>query len=166
MHGQKLCVSARYQQQKIGKADLVDEPRAEGMAFQMVHRVIGNAARRGDGLGGHCADNDPADQARPAGRGDPVEITHGHTGLLHRPPDHTVNGIKMGARGNFGHHTAMRGMHLHLRGDLAGKDGAVAFHECRCCLVAAALDSEHEECVVHGLPVLVPLDVPFRPARS
>ena len=46
------------------------------------------------------------------------------------------------------------------------KDGAVAFHERRCCLVAAALDSEHEECVVHGLPVLVPLDVPFRPGRS
>ena len=56
--------------------------------------------------------------------------------------------------------------HLHLRGDLAGKDGAVAFHERRCCLVAATLDSEHEEGVVHGLPVLVPLDVPFRPGRS
>ena len=159
-------MSARYQQKKIGKAHLVDEPWAEGVTLQMVHRVIGYPTCRGDGLGGHCADDDPADQAGPASGCDPVEITHGDAGRLHRAPDHNVDGIEVGPCGDLGHHAAMRGMHLHLRGDFAGKDSAVAVHDRRRCLVAAALDSKHEKGVVHRLPMVLPLNMLFRSARS
>jgi hypothetical protein len=63
---QQLAMPARDQQQQVGKIDPVAQPRRQGMAFEVVDRDEFLAARERDRLAGGGADQEAADQPRPA----------------------------------------------------------------------------------------------------
>src|SRR3546814_20777623 len=83
-------MTARDQQQQIGKRHLVAEPRGERVALEMVHREERPVPGERDGLGGHHADEDAADEAGPGGGGDPIQLRKSEAGLLHRLRDPPV----------------------------------------------------------------------------
>ena len=151
MYSQKLGMATRHQKKEIRKGHRRNQTRTQRMAFKMVYRVIGNAARGGDGLGGDGSDNHPADQPRSTGGGNAVDIRHGDTGMVQRCGYDGIDSVEMRPCGDFRHHPAMCGMNFHLRGYFAGKNAAIGTHQRRGCFITAAFDSKHEKRVVHGL---------------
>ena len=67
----------------------------------MVDGDEGQVAHGGDGLGRHDADDHAADQARPAGRGDAVQLIEGQAGIGHGAGDQPVEMFQMGTRRDF-----------------------------------------------------------------
>ena len=67
-------MAARDQQQQIGKGHLFGQPHRQRMAFEMVDGEEGLVVGEGQRLGRHHAHHHAADQARPAGGGDAVEL--------------------------------------------------------------------------------------------
>ena len=139
----------------MGKGHRRDQTRAERVPFQMVDSVIGKGARGGDGLGRDRADHHAANQPRPAGGGHRVDLVNADICSAKCRRDHLVNSVKMRAGGDFRHHTAMRRVNLHLRGNLAGQNGAVAAHHGGSGFITAAFDAKDQEGVVHRLPPVV-----------
>ena len=76
---EQLRVSARDEQQQIRKAQAMGEARVSACAFEMVHGDEGQPARKGDGLAGGDADDQPADQPRPRRGGDAVDLVEAET---------------------------------------------------------------------------------------
>ena len=74
------------------------------MGLQMIDRDEGQASRGGQRLCRHHADQHAADQARPGGRRDGVQIVPADARLLHRPGDHRIDLIQVGAGRHLGHH--------------------------------------------------------------
>ena len=72
------------------------------------------AGRGGQRLGGHQADDQPADQAGPGRGGDGVDIGQRDAGIGKRCLDDAVQRLDMGARGDLGHDAAKGGMLLDL----------------------------------------------------
>ncbi len=94
-------------QQQIGEGDVVGESRAQGMAFEMVDRVERLVVHGRDRLGHGDTDDNAADQARPGGRGDAVEIGEADPGLAHGGFDQRAEMLQMRAGGDFGHHATV-----------------------------------------------------------
>ena len=98
-------MAAGHQQQKIGEAKSfrrrIGQPGGQRVAFQVVDGDEGQVAHGGDGLGGHDADDHAADQARPAGRGDAVQLVEGQAGIGHGAGDQAVEMFQMGTRRDF-----------------------------------------------------------------
>ena len=65
-------------------------------------------------------DDDPTDQSRTAGSGDPVDDVIATVGLRHSPADNAVQRLYVGARRDFRHHAAEGGVLAHLREDHIG----------------------------------------------
>ena len=115
-------MAARDQQQQIGKVDLLGEPHRQRMAFEMIDGEERLVVREGQRLGGHHAHHHAADQARPAGRGDAVEIGETEACLGQRILDQPVDALEMGARGDLRHHAAEAAMLGQLAVDDIGQD--------------------------------------------
>ena len=84
----------------------------------------GLSAREGQPLGRHHAHHDAADQARPAGGGDGVEIVEAELGLGQRVLDQAVDALEMGARGDLRHDAAEAAVLGLLAVDDVGEDAA------------------------------------------
>ena len=74
LDGEQLAVAARDEEQEIGKRQLGREARGKRVALEMVDGEEGLAGDGGDRLCRGDTDDDAADEARPAGRGDAVEL--------------------------------------------------------------------------------------------
>ena len=74
------------------------------MGFQMIDRDEGQAARGGQGLARHHADQDAADQARPGRGGDGVDAVPAAAGLVERRLHDTADLIQVRAGRDLGHH--------------------------------------------------------------
>jgi hypothetical protein len=94
------------------------------MAFEMIDGEEGLVVGEGQRLGRHHPHHHAADQARPAGRGDAVELGEieagGGQGILDQP----VEALEMGARGDLRHHAAEAAMLGQLAVDHVGQDPA------------------------------------------
>ena len=99
-------MAARHQQQQVGKVQVVGKPGAQRMAFQVVDGEEGQGVDGGDRLRHHHADDHPADQPRPGGGGDAVEVRETEAGLRHGVRDQPVQVLEVGARRDLGHHAA------------------------------------------------------------
>jgi hypothetical protein len=137
-------VPARDEEEEIGKGDVVGQPRRQRMAFEVVDREEGQAARGGDALRRHHADDHAADQARPRRRRDAVEIAEPESGLLERAPDDAVDRLQMGAGRDLWHDAAVGAVFLQLGIDDVRADGARIVDDRRRGLVAARLDAEND----------------------
>ena len=85
-----------------------------------------HVVREGQRLGRHHAHHHAADQARPAGRGDAVEVVEVEPGLGQRVLDQPVDALEMGARGDLRHHAAEAAVLGQLAVDDVGEDAADA----------------------------------------
>ena len=83
-HRDELRMAAGGEQQQIGEADAVGEPRGERMGLEMVHRHQGLAGDERDGLGGGEPHQHAADQAGAGRHRDAVEILDGAVRVLQR----------------------------------------------------------------------------------
>ena len=147
-NGEDLAMPARDQQQQIGKAEgFIRQPRRERVAFEVIDRQQRLACRHRQRLGAHQSDNHPADQPRPCGGGNRVDIGKAKARLAHHPFDHRRQALGMGARGDFGHHPAIGRMFGFLAGDRLGNDRPVAAHQRHGGLVATRFDTEYDCCI-------------------
>ena len=146
---EKLRVTARDEQQEIGKSQAMGEARCERVRFEMVHGDEGQPARKRDRLARGNADDQPADQPRPSGCGDAVDAVEAETGFGQRLGDQDIEQLDMGARRDLRHDAAERGVQRKLRAHHIGEDDALAAcltpHQGGGGLVAARLDAEHDE---------------------
>ena len=71
---QELAMPARDQQHQIGIVDAVGQARRQRVPRQMVHADQRQPGSGGDALGAHHTRHHPADQPRPRGDGDPVQV--------------------------------------------------------------------------------------------
>jgi hypothetical protein len=102
----------------------------------------GQAAREGDGLARHRADQQSADQARADRGRDGVDPVQADPGRVERVADHRVAMVEMGARGDLGDDAAMDRVKVALGQHDAGQDAAIAAHDGGGGFVAAGLDPE------------------------
>ena len=125
------------------------EARCERVRFEMVHGDEGQPARKGDGLAGGDADDQPADQPRPRRGGDAVDLVEAETSFGQRLGDQNIKELDMGARGDLRHDAAELGVKRKLRAHRVGEDDALAVRlapdQGGGGLVAARLDAEHHE---------------------
>ncbi len=123
-------MTAAGKQQQIGKIEIgIDQARAERMAFEMVDRDQRLAGRERETLAGEQADHHPADQARPGGRGDAIDLGNFNIGFAQHLADQAGKDIDMGARGNFGDNAAERAVRFILADHRLGEDLPVAGHQ-------------------------------------
>ena len=94
------------------------------MAFEMIDGEERLVVREGHRLGRHDAHHHAADQARPAGRGDAVEVGEIEPRLGQRLGDQPVDPLEMGARGDLRHDAAEAAMLGQLAVDDVGEDAA------------------------------------------
>ena len=128
---------AAGQQQQIGKSEVrVGQPRAQRMAFEVVDRDERLARRQGEPLARQQPDHHAADQSRPRGRGDRVDVGNRQIGLGEHLPHEIGQHFDMCARGDFGHHPAERPMPLGLSDDRLREDLPVGRDERRRAVVA------------------------------
>ncbi len=112
------------QQQQIGKVDPVGQAHGQRMALQMVDREKGLAAGRRHGLGGHHADEDPADQAGSRRRRDAVDPVQRQARILQGTLDQPVEVVEMAARRDLRHHAAVGAVLVQLRQHEVGQNPA------------------------------------------
>ena len=74
LDGQELAVAARDEEHEVGKGEIVGQARRQRMAGEVVDAVERQAAPGGESLGEHDAREHAADQPRPGGNRDGVEI--------------------------------------------------------------------------------------------
>ena len=115
-------MSARDQQQQIGKAHILGQPHRQRMAFEMIDGEERLVVGEGQRLGRHDAHHDATDQAGSAGGGDAVEPGEIEAGGRQRLLDQPVDALEMGARGDLRHHAAEAAMLGHLAVDHVGQD--------------------------------------------
>ena len=105
---------AGRKQQQIRKADIVREPRGEGMSLKVIDRDEGLSHRQRQRLGGCQPDNHAADQPRPGGGGDSVDIAQIDPRGLQRPRHQPVDHVDMGPCGDLRDDPAISGMRRDL----------------------------------------------------
>ena len=147
-HLQDLAVPARDQQQQKGIGDLRPQPRRDRVPLQMIDRHQGQAARQGRRLAEAEAHHDPADQARPGRRRDPVQSVIAHVRLGHRAAGDIGDHLHMAAGGDFRHHPAIGRMVVDLAVDHRGQDLGPASGKANhrgCGFVAAGFQTQHRQ---------------------
>ena len=95
-------MAARDQQQQIGKGHVFAETHRQRMAFEVIDRQQRLVVREGQRLGGHDAHHHAADQARPAGGGNAVELVEAQSGLFQRLDKDSIDAFEMGTGGELG----------------------------------------------------------------
>ena len=144
LDGGELAMAAGDQQQQIGEGHLANQAHTQGMPLEMVDRQERQAARRGDGLGGHDADEDAADQPRPGGRRNPVQIAELESRLFEGAGHQGVQMLQVGPGGDLGHHPAEGPVLVELREHQVGMDAPPVVDHGRRGFVARGLDPEHD----------------------
>jgi hypothetical protein len=141
-------MAARNQQQEIGERQSfrgrIGQPGGQRVAFQVVDGDEGQVADRRDGLGGHDADDHPADQARPAGGGDAVQLVESQAGIGHGADNQPVEMFQMGARGDLRDDAAIGAMVGKLRQHDIGQDLPPVRDHRRGGFVATRFDTEND----------------------
>src|SRR5437588_1641313 len=95
------------------------------MALQMIDRDQRNAPRVTQSLRRGDADQKSADESRPRGYGDLVDVVPGRVGVLERAADERKQMLQMFSRRDFRHHAAEGPMALDLRRDQVRPNAAV-----------------------------------------
>ena len=118
------------------------------MPLQMVDRDQRLARGHRQRLGRHQPDHHPADQPRPGGRGNGIDIIQRQPRISQRSGDQGRQPHRMGARGNLRHNPAIGRVLGVLRGDPLGKnpppDTSVIGHQRRRRLVARGFDTQNQ----------------------
>ena len=107
---QELTMSAGHQQHQIGERHLIGQPRGQRVPRQMVYPDQRQAGRRRQPLGAHDARQHPANQPRPGGHRDGVQIGETDPCFGHGLFDGMVDLFGMGTCCDFGDDTAKIGM--------------------------------------------------------
>ncbi len=140
---------ARDEQQQIGKFQIrVGQTRAERMAFEVIDRDQRLARRMRQRLAGDEPDHHPADQPRPRRRRDRIDIGQRNASIGQRRRDQRAQHLDMRARGDFGHHAAIRPVRRLLPRKPVRQDTAIRGDEGGGGFVAARFKAEDEQC--HG----------------
>ncbi len=115
------------------------------MRFEMVDRDIRLPGRPGDPLPGHCADQEPANEARPGRGRDRVDLAEPDTGLVERPPHQPVEMVEMRPCGDLRHDAAVGRVLVELRLHDIGADLPPLADDGHRGLVARGFDTENGE---------------------
>ena len=112
------------------------------MPREVIDPVKGQARRRREPLGKHHTRDNAADQARPMGDGDGVNLAKAQLCGLKRAGDHLIKPLHMGARRDFWHNAAKSRMEPRLTFHDRGCDAAPT-HHCRSGVIATAFDTKN-----------------------
>ena len=104
---QQLRVPTRDKQHQIRRRDAVGEPARQRVGLQMIDGEKRLARRQRQRLAGDGADDQSADQARTARRGDGVDLVQRHARFIQRRRNDLVENFDVGAGGDFRHHAAV-----------------------------------------------------------
>ena len=132
------------------------QARGQRVALQVVDGQERQAACGRDRLTGHDAHEYAADQPRPGGRCDPVELGKIDFRLGQRTRDQAVDMVEMAARGDLRHHATVRPVLVELGEHQIGENAPLARHHRGRGLVAGGLDAED----VHDAGTLPPIRKP------
>ena len=113
------------------------------MAFEMIHRDERKAEGVSETLGTCDADEQRADEARPGGDGDAIDVVERHLRVVESACDERKQMLQMLPRGDLRNHAAERAVPLDLRGDQIDphRAGVVQHGDRR--FVAGSLDSQN-----------------------
>jgi hypothetical protein len=139
------------EERKAGR--LCFEEGGVDVPFQMIHAHEGQAAGIGDRLGHGAPDQETADQSRPLGDREPVELGQAQAGDLERPPHDRPHDLEMPPRRQLGHDTAIRRMDVVLGGHDARQHLATAVEHRGGRLITGGLDAEddHARAITGGM---------------
>jgi hydroxymethylbilane synthase len=153
-HQHELGMAAGNEQHQIGKRESIREAGRQRMALEMIYRQQRLAGGAGKRLGRHQSDDQAADQAGPGGRGDCIDIVERHLGSMERLFHQPIQGLDMGAGGDFRHHAAIGAVFLELGKHHVRKDFAAAIRMAcdngRGGFVAACFNAEDAKKGRHG----------------
>ncbi|MNN40711.1 hypothetical protein D3C81_1547940 [compost metagenome] len=117
--------------------------RRQQMALHMVHADRRHAPGQGQRLGAGGPDQQRADQARPGGIGDRIDIGETATGLGQHLADQRQHAFDVVARGQFGHHAAVGAMQVDLAEQRIGQQTALAVIQRHAGFVAGSFQAQH-----------------------
>ena len=118
------------------------EQHGVDVAFEMVDAEERLAERPRHGFGVAHADEQRADQVRPLGDGDGVEVGVGDVGLFAGFAHHGDDFFQVGARGELRDNAAILGVEVDLRADDVGEDARAVGHHRGGGFVAARFNGE------------------------
>ena len=140
-HFDQLRVPARHEQRqerKVGPRLL--EHAGQKVPLEMVHRDRGDLQRVGQRRRKRTADHQGADQARPGGIGDGVEVPQREPGLAEHVPHHGQQLRDVIPGRQLRHDPAKSGVDRDLARQALGPNTAARLEDGHACLVAAGFD--------------------------
>lgn len=147
MHRNALAMSARNQQQQIGKrrAALHQPWQSCGqrVSFQMVHRDVRQPMRQSDPLRQLAANDQPADETRPGTGRHPAEVAESQARPFHHAPHEARQQRQVRAGSDLGHDAAIWRMLVFLAGNAVREHATFFVHHRRGALITRRLDAQH-----------------------
>ena len=123
------------------------------MPLQVVDGKERFAERQSQGFGADYADHQPADQARPGGGGEGIDIPQSQAGFFQRRFDQVVQMLDMGTRRDLRHYPAVNFMFLELIVNGIGKNALIGCDDANRGIIAAGLNPKHDLFFFCGHPV-------------
>ncbi len=144
VHPREERVAAARDEHQVGRLRRrhLGQPAGEQVAMEVVDGHDGDRARRGERLGGLQAAEQRADEPWPLGDGDLIDGVGLHPGRAQGIRHHRTDRLDVLARGELGHHAAVRIVHA-LRRDRVAQH-ALAVEHGRARVVAGGLDGQGE----------------------
>jgi hypothetical protein len=136
-------MATRCEEQEIGELRPVGEPCRQGMAFEVVDSGKWLVRDQRQGLSGRDPDENAADEARPCGRRDAVQIGEPYAGSIERARYQSIYHLHVGARGDLRNDPAISSVLGDLTKDFIGQNSASP--------VGAELDNGSRRLVAGGL---------------
>ncbi len=138
-------MAAAGEQQQIGEIEfLIDQARAQRMAFKVIDCDQRLVRRQRQPLADQQPDHHPADQPRAGGRGDGIDFANGDIGFVEHLADQAGEDFDMGAGGDFRHHAAERPVGVILPDHRLGEDLPVASDQRGGAIVAGGFEGEDQ----------------------
>lgn len=147
----ELGVAARYDKGKGGEGGGIwaIKPVGVDVGFDMMNGIEGFLMCEGECAGGESADKKRAIEAGSVGDGDGVNLIYGESGIFEGLVDDGVDGLDVGAGGEFRDDAAVFAHQIGGRGNDVAFDGAAICYDGSASVVAGGFDTENiHECIV------------------
>ena len=141
---QQLAMATRDQQHQIRKSHVVGKPRRQGVPLQVVDCKKRQVMDSGNGLGRGHPDQEAADETRPGGGGDAVQLSEFDLRFGQGLGNQAVDVVKVGSCRDLGYDAAEGAVFIDLGQHPVGYDVAFAIDDGGGGFVATGFNSEDD----------------------
>lgn len=146
-------MTAAGQEQQVREDQrLIDEPRAECMAFKVIDRDQRLSRREREAFADEETDHYSPDKAGSGCGGDCINFPDADVSLMQHLADQTGQDLNMRACRDFGHNAAERAMRVVLADDCLRQDLSVATDQCHGAVIARGFKGKNKSHPTRPLP--------------